>query len=119
MADHGTTSQRSRRRRIKRARVIENGVLAGSLEETEGGYRFTYDRGYLAAASAPPISATLPKRSEPFESPYLFSFFQGLLAEGSLKDLQCRILKIDEDDAFGRLVRTARLDTIGSVTVEP
>ena len=108
-----------RGRRVKRARIYENRNLAGLLEETETGYRFTYDPGFLADPASPPLSATLPKRASPFDSPHLFSFFQGLLAEGSLKDLQCQILKIDEDDSFGRLVRTARLDTIGSVTVEP
>lgn len=108
-----------RRRRVARARVLENGRLAGVLERTKDGYRFTYDAAYLADRTAPSISLTLPKRVEPFESPYLFSFFQGLLAEGALKDLQCRILKIDESDAFGRLVQTAGGDTIGSVTVVP
>jgi len=106
-----------RPRRFRTARVLERGEPAGVLEETEAGYRFTYDRDYLSDPLAPSISLTLPKRAAPYESPYLFSFFQGLLAEGALKDLQCRILKIDEEDHFGRLIRTAGGDTIGSVTV--
>ncbi len=106
-------------RRVQRARVLERGAFAGILEETPDGYRFTYDPAYLADDARPAISLTLPKRAEPYESPHLFSFFQGLLAEGFLKNLQCRILKIDEADHFGRLVATAGGDVIGSVTVVP
>lgn len=105
-------------RRAQRARVRENGVLAGILEETPAGYRFTYDRAYLADPTAPAISLTLPKREAPYESRHLFPFFYGLLAEGFLKNLQCKSLKIDEEDHFGRLVATAGGDVIGSVTVE-
>lgn len=108
-----------RARRPARARVLQNGVLAGILEETGAGYRFTYDPTYLADPAAPAISLTLPRRAAPYESPHLFAFFSGLLAEGALKMLQCRTLKIDEGDDFGRLVATAGGDVIGSVTVEP
>jgi HipA-like protein len=106
-------------RRVKRARILSNGVLAGILEEMPTGYRFTYDRRYLADPLAPSVSLTLPKRTEPYESPHLFAFFYGLLAEGFLKNLQCKVLKIDENDHFGRLVATAGGDVIGCVTVEP
>lgn len=34
-------------------------------------------------------------------------FFFGLLSEGINKDIQCRLLKIDEDDDFTRLIQTA------------
>jgi len=101
----------------RRGRVYQGDVLAGLLVETEKGFRFTYDPAYLADAAAPAISLTLPKRAEPFESRHLFPFFFGLLAEGSMKDLQCRLLKIDEDDAFGRLLATLKGDVIGSVSV--
>lgn len=113
------TGRFQRFRRVKRARVLERGRRAGILEETPSGYRFTYDPAYLADPSAPAVSLTLPKRVEPYESRHLFAFFQGLLAEGFLKNLQCRVLKIDEDDHFGRLVATAGGDVIGSVTVVP
>ena len=91
--------------------------LAGNLEETAGGYRFTYDPAYLSDPRMPDISLTLPKQKEPFEAPVLFPFFFGLLAEGVQKEIQCRFLKIDEADDFGRLIRTASQDTIGAVTV--
>ncbi len=93
------------------------GRLAGRIEETASGYRFTYDSTYLADPAGRPVSATLPKRTEPYLSTVLFPFFFGLLAEGSLKDVQCRSLRLDENDHFGRLLKTAAVDTIGDVTV--
>lgn len=97
--------------------VYCSGALAGRLEEVPGGYRFTYDAGYLASAETQPISLTLPKRPAPFASKVLFPFFFGLLAEGILKETQCRKLRLDENDHFGRLLKTAHSDTIGDVTV--
>jgi len=90
---------------------------AGRIEETATGFRFTYDKDYLIASDLPAISLTLPKQPEAFESPVIFPFFYGLLAEGILKQTQCRKLKIDENDHFGRLLKTAHADTIGAVTV--
>ena len=101
----------------RRGKVYCRGTFAGCVEEAQEGYRFTYDTGYLAAPQSRPISLTLPKRSEPHASKVLFSFFFGLLAEGILKETQCRKLKLDEHDHFGRLLKTANSDTIGDVTV--
>lgn len=92
---------------------------AGLLEEYAEGYRFSYFDSYLTDPAAPPVSLTLPKQSAPHISDSLFPFFFGLLAEGNLKSEQCRRLKLDEDDAFGRLLLTAGSDTIGAVTVHP
>lgn len=93
--------------------------IAGRLLETDDGYEFTYLPEYLNDSSVPSISLTLPKRQEPYRSPHLFAFFSGLLAEGVQKDIQCRYLKIDENDEFGRLLLTSRLDCIGAVHVVP
>lgn len=101
----------------RKGKVYCGGVLAGVLEETPDGYRFTYDAAYLAAPGTHPVSLTLPKRAEAYASKALFPFFFGLLAEGVLKDTQCRKLKLDPNDHFGRLLRTAHSDTIGAVTV--
>ena len=92
---------------------------AGMLRETDSGYEFAYDPGYVADSEMPSVSLTLPKRPEPYRSPHLFAFFCGLLAEGVQKQLQCRYLKIDEDDDFGRLLATSRYDCIGAVYVLP
>jgi len=102
----------------RRGRVFNHGILAGLLEETETGFLFTYEAGYLRDVTASPIAHSMPKRSDPFESDHLFPFFHGLLAEGVAKDIQCRELRIDEHDSFGRLLKTSGSDPIGSVTVE-
>ena len=100
-------------------KVFYGGELAGHIERRDDGrYRFAYQPEYLARPDARPVSLTLPLRREEFVSPVLFPFFSGLLAEGSLKELQCRMHRIDPDDDFTRLLKTARHDVIGAVTVE-
>ena len=94
------------------------GILAGSLEKHATGYAFRYAPEYLADPTTPAISLTLPKREAAYEAPVLFPFFFGLLAEGEQKALQCRLLKMDENDHFTRLLKTCRVETIGGVTVE-
>lgn len=101
----------------RKAKVFNYDVFAGTLEESARGYCFTYANEYLTRADASPVSLTLPMRREPYTSQVLFPFFFGLLTEGAMKALQCKTLKIDENDHFGRLIRTAHTDTIGSVTV--
>lgn len=93
--------------------------IAGELREEADGFTFRYSPDYLADPSLPSVSLTLPKREEPYRSPYLFAFFSGLLAEGVQKAIQCRYLRIDEDDDFGRLLATSKYDCIGAVHVEP
>ena len=102
----------------RRGKVHCQGRLAGRIQERLDGYRFVYDTAYLAIEDASSVSLTLPLRPEPYDSSVLFPFFYGLLAEGILKDTQCRTLKLDQNDHFGRLLKTAGSDTIGDVTVE-
>lgn len=97
--------------------VMVNGIPAGVLSEEFGEYRFSYNAEYLADASAPPVSLTLPKRPEPYVDDKLFPFFAGLLTEGVTMELQCRQLKLDKNDLFGRLLGTVHGDAIGNVTV--
>lgn len=101
----------------RKGNVYCGGMLAGHIEEMPDGYRFTYEAGYLASSGTRSISLTLPKRPEPYTSKVLFPFFFGLLAEGILKETQCRKLKLDEDDHFGRLLKTTHGDTVGAITV--
>ena len=99
--------------------VYRNGVLAGEItKEMDGTYRFQYDSEYLKREGALSISVNFPLQSEAFVSDRLFSFFFNMLAEGSIKEIQCRDLKIDPDDHFSRLLKTAHSNTIGSVTVK-
>jgi HipA-like protein len=105
---------------MRRANVYCRGVLAGVLSKDQAGYRFQYVSEYLGKDSAghPAISLSLPRREAAFVSPVLFPFFFGLLAEGDDKALQCRVLRIDEDDHFTRLLKTCEAETIGGVTVK-
>jgi HipA-like protein len=93
--------------------------FAGRIQRRDDGrYQFGYEPDYLARPNARAVSLTLPLRREVFESAVLFPFFSGLLAEGNLKDLQCRLYKIDPEDDFTRLLKTTRYDVIGAVSVE-
>lgn len=104
---------------MRQGKVYVNGIFAGNLTETdEGEYLLQYDETYLAAADCPAISLTLPKRKEAYRSDTLFAFFFNMLSEGANKAVQCRTLKIDEEDYFGLLLATAGKDTIGAVTVK-
>lgn len=99
--------------------VYINDELAGILEkDTAGKYHFRYEDAYFQDPLKPSISLTLPKSRQTYESDHLFAFFQGLLSEGVNKDIQCRLLKIDEQDDFSRLLLTAGEDTIGAITVK-
>ncbi|HKP96704.1 MAG TPA: HipA N-terminal domain-containing protein [Fibrobacteria bacterium] len=103
--------------RNRKAKVLYNGELAGFLTETGNGYVFAYEDGYYRNPERPPISLTLPKHVQAHTSDTLFPFFFGLLAEGENKKIQCRVLKIDENDDFTRLLKTAGSETIGAITV--
>ncbi len=104
---------------MRQANVYCQGILAGTLSKDQArGYRFQYEPEYLAASTYPAISLSFPKQAASFESPVLFPFFFGLLAEGDDKALQCRLMKIDEDDHFARLIKTCQTETIGGVTVK-
>ena len=86
---------------MAKAAIYNNGVLAGWLEKKgPSDYHFIYEDSYWVNPSLPAISLTLPKTEQVYQSQALFSFFAGLLAEGINKDIQCRLLKIDEKDDF-------------------
>ena len=93
----------------RRGKVYYRDHLAGNLEETASGYRFTYDPSYLSTPGMPDISLTLPKQKEPFEAPVLFPFFFGLLAEGVQKEINAASSKsmkrMTLDGSFGPPVR--------------
>lgn len=92
-------------------------IQAGWIEEHEDQYVFQYLPAYLALPEAAPVSLTLPLREEPFTSPGLFSFFDGLIPEGWLLDAAERNWKINPRDRMGLLLACCR-DTIGAVSVE-
>ncbi len=102
--------------KTRRGTVYVDDLVAGLIQETDAGYLFCYDNAYLERPDAQAVSLNLPLRPRPYVSTTLFPFFNGLLAEGSLAEMQCRTLKIDEQDTFGRLLETCH-ETIGAVTV--
>lgn len=104
---------------MRQALVLSNNIVAGRLIETdERRYIFRYDEDYLFNSELRAISLAFPKRKEGYTSDELFPFFFNMLSEGSNKALQCRTLKIDENDSFGLLLATAKYDTIGAITIQ-
>ena len=103
---------------MKRALVYYRNTLAGRLRETDEGYVFQYDEVYLAMPNAEPISLTLPLRSEAYQSPVLFPFFDGLIPEGWLLDVALRNTDISILDRMSLLLLCCK-DCIGAVSVVP
>ena len=100
--------------------VYNNELLAGILEKlNDGTYLFVYDDNYLQNENNASVSISLPRTIKTHTSNKLFGFFFGLLSEGVNKKIQCRLLKIDENDHFKRLLLTAKEDNIGSITIKP
>lgn len=105
---------------MRKLGVYRNREFAGMLTEVSREvYVFEYDEAYYNDSSKPPISLTIPKSQKEFNSSFLFPCFFNMLSEGVNRQLQCRLLKIDEQDYFGLLSATAQYDTIGAITVKP
>ena len=103
---------------MRQGEVLYNNLLAGVLTETDGGgYIFHYADNYFFNTTYPAISVTLPKNKQQHRSSFLFPFFFNMISEGVNKKLQSRMLKIDEEDYFGLLLKTAAHETIGAITV--
>ena len=103
---------------MRQAAIYRKGVLAGTLTEDGGDYRFRYDEAYLAREDAQPISLTLPLQRETFVSPVLFPFFDGLIPEGWLLDVAVRNTDISILDRMSLLLLCCK-ECIGSVSVVP
>ena len=101
---------------LRRGKVFVQGLYAGMVEETEDGYSFAYDSGYLEA-NGPAVSLTIPLQEEPFFSETLFPFFDGLIPEGWLLSVVTRNWKLDPEDRFGLLLVSCE-DSIGDVSVK-
>lgn len=105
---------------MRSAEVFYNGELAGVLtEESRSKYRFRYDDTWFVNDAKPPISLTMPKNKQEYESNFLFPFFFNMLSEGFNRQLQSKLLRIDENDFFGLLMASAQYDTIGAITIKP
>ena len=102
---------------FRAANVYVCGIFAGILRETDEGFSFQYDSGYLARPDAPGVSLTLPKRPEIYSSATMFPFFDGLIPEGWLLDIVTENRGVDPADRFGLLLSACR-DPIGNVSIQ-
>ncbi len=101
---------------MRQCKVFVKECEAGLLIETdEHSYIFIYNEEYCGE----PVCLAMPVRAEPYHSDYLFPYFFNILSEGANREIQSRLLHIDENDDFGILLATAQTDTIGAVTVKP
>lgn len=100
---------------MRTADVFLHGTHVAVLEEREFGtlYELQYDSDY----AGPPISVTMPVRTEPYSFDRFPPFFDGLLLEGVMLESFLRHKKIDHQDLFGQLLAVGK-DTVGAVTVE-
>lgn len=101
---------------MRQALVYRKNVLAGMLTEDEGEYTFVYDGEYLGQKDSRAISLTMPLQKEPFVSPTLHPFFDGLIPEGWLLDVAIRNTDISILDRMSLLLLCCK-DCIGSVSV--
>lgn len=104
---------------MRQVRVLFKGEEAGLLTQHDNGsFIYRYHDQWMANSSKPPISITLPKNKQEYQSDYFFPFFFNMLPEGTNKQVVCKYMRIDENDYFSLLLNTAGFDTIGAVTVK-
>lgn len=101
----------------RKGKVLFFNEPAGSIEQKEDEFIFTYDEQYLMKKGQP-ISLTLPLQKEPYRSKTMFPFFDGLIPEGWLLDVSARTWKVSPSDRMGLLLTVCR-DCIGAVSIEP
>jgi serine/threonine-protein kinase HipA len=100
------------------AEVLFNNTLVGFLSREDDIYSFSYDKDFLNSEAAFPIAWSLPLQKAPFRASKLFPFFEGLVAEGWMLQVQSQIQKIDERDYFSLLLANGK-DLIGGVRIIP
>lgn len=102
---------------LRRGKVFYKDQLAGIIEESEEGYKFTYDENYLTTQNPQPVSLTLPLQTAAYDSKTMFPFFDGLIPEGWLLNIAEKNWKLDRRDRMGLLLNCCK-DCIGAVSVE-
>lgn len=105
---------------MRQCEVYLHGIKVGLLTENDSReFTFTYDKAYLLSENCDAVSLTLPLRTEPYHSPFLFSVFANMLSEGDIRQIQSQLLRMDPEDDFGILLATCQFDTVGAITVKP
>lgn len=103
---------------MKKAEVKMEDTIAGYIVQDDDGYTFTYTPEYFSSPGAQAISLTLPLSKEPFKSPVLFPFFDGLIPEGWLLEIAEKNWKLNPRDRMGLLLACCK-DCIGAVSIHP
>jgi len=95
------------------------GTVVGRLAlDRHGAMRFTYDSGWIADGSAPPVSFSLPKRPESFSTRLCLPFFEGLLPEGVQRDAVAAALGVSASNTF-RILAGLGAELAGALTLLP
>jgi len=91
---------------------VGNKPAATLIEHSIYEYELRYEQGY----SGPPVSLTLPVRSESYRFTSFPSFFEGLLPEGIQLEALLKQKKINRNDLFSQLLAVGQ-DLVGAVSV--
>lgn len=102
---------------MRKGKVFYRDELAGIIEETSEGIKFTYDKNYLFSKTAKPISLLMPLKEEPYFNKVMIPFFDNLIPEGWLLEIAERNWKIGSRDRMGLLLTFCK-DTLGAVSIE-
>ncbi len=95
------------------------GRLVGQLtQDRHGELGFAYSADWLALDDAPALSASLPKRAEPFTRRECRPFFGGLLPEESQRDAAAQALGVSRGNDFALLDRLGG-DVAGALQLLP
>ncbi|CAN1517227.1 HipA, N-terminal subdomain 1 [Rhabdaerophilaceae bacterium] len=95
------------------------GRIVGQLTQNRHGeLGFAYAPDWLNDAEAPPLSASLPKRTEPFTRRECRPFFGGLLPEESQRDAAAQALGVSRGNDFALLDRLGG-DVAGALQLLP
>lgn len=96
-----------------------DGRLVGALtQDRQGELGFAYAPTWLDDEAAQPLSASLPKRAEPFGRRECRPYFGGLLPEESQRDAAARALGVSQANDFALLDRLGG-DVAGALQLLP
>ncbi len=96
-----------------------DGRLVGQLtQDQHGELGFVYSGDWLGREAAPALSASLPKRAEPYSRRECRPFFGGLLPEGNQRDAAARALGVSPNNDFALLDRLGG-DVAGALQLLP
>jgi serine/threonine-protein kinase HipA len=104
---------------VRALEVWWDGRVVGQLTQNQHGeLDFAYSPGWLQNNDASPLSASLPKRVEPFSRRECRPFFGGLLPEESQRDAAARALGVSRGNDFALLDRLGG-DVAGALQLLP